>query len=229
MIEICAAHLLMCGTAGSAGVVLGAVMLCGRYPTSLRYPFSTLASWGFLAFAGAGSALLAATMRQAGTQIVQQGSLDCILTGLVGAGAFLGIIKRTPVSRSAERRRRGQWASVFDYILAFLEKRIAMKVRQHVESRIGQMIGDVEAIVLLEFAVRLVDGFASANRKQKMAMKVQLDRCKCRGDYAEIIRLVLRMEYEIEWVTVELQKELERNRHRVSGQRQDVGGLDTGK
>ena len=190
-------------TSAIAGMLLTIVSLSQRFPSALTLLYKSVATWCLIFFSGAGSVLFTKIMEAIGTKVIEQPTLNMILLGILGAGIFAGVVSRVSISGPLQQDTVKHLQTIRDMAFAFLEDRISRKVLQLVEERIRNLTIDVDPDLIVEEASRLIGGPSELDADEKQCIRVHFDELATAGDYAEIVRVLLK-HYDVDFVVKQL-------------------------
>lgn len=202
-----------------SGVLLSIFGLYRKYPTEMKYIYRLFPTWIYISLSAAGSLGFTLYLASKGTQVVGDPILNAIIFGIVSPAVFLGVASRFSVSSPSTTGTGKQLKTLQEYVYTTLEDAITRKKMQTVELKIRDAATSANPQSFLEEASNLLDALPKLTPADKKKIKAQFDRANMRGDYAFIIRELIKhceVDFVIEWFSPEAQLK------RVSGTLQQM-------
>lgn len=191
-----------------AGALLAVFGLYRKYPTEMKYIYVLLPTWIYILFASLGSLIFTIYIASKGTQVVGDPVLNAIIFGIVSPAAFLGVASRFSVPSHSVTDTGKQLQTLQELVHTTLEDAISRKKMQAVELKIRDAAKSANPQSFLEEASNLLDALPNLTPADKKKVKAQFDRANMRGDYAPIIRELIKhceVDFVIEWFSPEAQ------------------------
>lgn len=180
------------------GFVLAGLSVARKYPTAKHYVFTSVSVWFYITICGLGSVLFSWIMKVSGTRIVNDAFLDGILSGLFAGGAFLGVVSRVSLTRSAGNDPTAQLKTLHAYIYEFLDDSLSRRITQLIEIRIKRFPKPIDRDGFLNEVGQHIE-MLDLSAQQKTKLKLRFDEYAGRGDYRSIIRELIR-HYDVEYI-----------------------------
>ena len=200
--------ILTYATPCASGVLLAIFGLYRKYPTEMKYIYRLFPTWIYISLSAAGSLGFTLYLASKGTQVVGDPVLNAIIFGIVSPAVFLGVASRFSVSSSSPTGAGKQLKTLQEYIYTTLEDAITRKKMQTVELKIRDAATSANPQSFLEEASNLLDALPKVTPTDKKKIKARFDRANLHGDYAFIIRELIKhceVDFVIEWFSPEAQ------------------------
>lgn len=200
--------ILTYATPCASGILLAIFGLYRKYPTEMKYIYRLFPTWIYILLSTVGSLGFTLYIASKGTQIVGDPVLNAIVFGIVSPAVFLGVASRFSVSGSSTTGAGKQLKTLQEYVYTTLEDAITRKKMQIVELKIRDAVTSANPQSFLEEASNLLDALPKLPLADKNKIKAQFDRANMRGDYAFMIRELMRhceVDFVIEWFSPEAQ------------------------
>lgn len=180
-----------------------------KYPTEMKYIYHLFPTWLYILLSAGGSLGFTLYIASKGTQVMGGSPvLNVIFFGIVTPPVFLGVVSRVSVSSSSANGTGKQLKTLQELVYTTLEDAISRKKMQTIELKIRDAATSANPQSFLEEASNLLDALPKLTPEQKKKVKAQFDRAYIRGDYASIIRELIKhceVDFVVEWFSPEAQ------------------------
>jgi len=191
------------------GFFLALVGLVNKYSTKMKYVYRSVSTWVYLLLASAGSLLFTTVIEVIGARLVENALLNSIVLGIIGPTVFLGVVSRLPPPLSSSNEIETQLKTLYDYVFNILDASISRKTTQTIELKIRDAGKDADLDSFLREVDSMLDAVSSLTGEQKDALRIEFDKTATRGEYAPIIRELIKY-YDVDYIIKRLSFEYER-------------------